>query len=118
MLPHIKRYEPPKRRLRIRNIKRLIVSLILIVLAFLAIIIPRQGTSQVEFVEYQVGYGDTYWGIAQQLQKRGYKPNTDVRNVIDELIRKSGIMAHELKESDIIYIPDLEVISDGRSKMD
>ena len=110
MLPVIRRYEPPiKRRLRIRNKKRLIVSLILIVLAFLAIIIPRQGTSQVEFVEYQVKYGDTYWQIAKQLQQNGYRTKDDIRNIVDELIRKSGIKAHELKEGDIIQIPDLGV---------
>jgi len=48
MVPVIKEYEPPRRRLRIRNKKRLIVSLILIVLAFLTIIIPHQGTQSSE----------------------------------------------------------------------
>jgi len=111
------KYEPPKRRLRIRNKIRFIVSLI-ILFTVISILIPDKGTSQVEFTEYQVSYGDTYWGIAKELQKNGYRPRDDIRAIVDELVRKSGIMAHELKESDIIYIPDLEVISDGRSKMD
>ena len=108
MIPVIKEYEPPRRRLRIRNKKRLIVSLILIVLAFLAIIIPRQGTSQVSYKPYRVAYGDTYWGIAKQLQQAGYKPRVDIRMIVHELIQKSGIKAHELREGDTIFIPDME----------
>ena len=114
MLPYIKKYEPPKRRLRIRNKIRLTVSLILmltlIVLTFLAIIIPHQNqkTSQVNYKPYQVGYGDTYWGIAKQLQEQGYRPRADIRDIVHELVKKSGIKAHELKEGDIILIPDME----------
>ena len=108
MLPAIKRYEPPRRRLRIRNKTRLIVSLILIVLTFLAIITPRQGTSQVNYKPFKVSYGDTYWQIARQLQKQGYRPRADIRDIVHELVSKSGIRAHELKEGDIIFIPDIE----------
>ena len=108
MLPIIKRYEPARTRLRIRNKKRLMVSLILIVLTFLFIIIPHQGTSQVSYKPYKVGYGDTYWQIAKALQKQGYRARADIRDVVHELISKSGIPAHELKEGDIIYLPDFE----------
>ena len=108
MVPVIKEYEPARTRLRIRNKKRLIVSLMLIVLAFLAIIIPRQGTSQVSYKPYRVAYGDTYWGIAKQLQEQGYRSRADIRDVVHELISKSSIPAHELREGDTIYIPDLE----------
>ncbi len=108
MLPVTKEYEPPKRRLRIRNKKRLIVSLILLVLTFLVIIIPRQGTSQVNYKPFKVSYGDTYWQIAKQLQEEGYRPRADIRDIVHELVSKSGIRAHELKEGDIIFIPDME----------
>ena len=108
MVPVIKEYEPPRRRLRIRNKKRLIVSLILIVLAFLTIIIPHQGTNQVNYKPYRVAYGDTYWGIAKSLQEQGYRPTSDIRDVVHELVQKSGIKAHELREGDIIYLPDFE----------
>ena len=108
MVPVIKEYEPPRRRLRIRNKKRLMVSLILIVLAFLFIIIPHQGTSQVNYKPYRVSYGDTYWQIAKQLQEEGYRPRADIRDIVHELIQKSGIKAHELREGDIIYLPDFE----------
>ena len=108
MLPVTKEYEPARTRLRIRNKKRLIVSLILIVLTFLAIIIPRQGTSQVSYKPYRVAYGDTYWQIAKSLQEQGYRPRSDIRDVVHELIQKSGIKAHELREGDIIYLPDFE----------
>ena len=108
MVPVIKEYEPPRRRLRIRNKKRLIVSLILIVLAFLTIIIPHQGTNQVNYKPFKVSYGDTYWQIAKQLQKQGYRSRADIRMIVHELISKSGIKPHELKEGDTIYIPDLE----------
>lgn len=108
MVPVIKEYEPARTRLRIRNKKRLIVSLILIVLAFLTIIIPHQGTNQVNYKPYRVAYGDTYWGIAKQLQEQGYRSRADIRDVVHELISKSSIPAHELREGDTIYIPDLE----------
>ena len=108
MVPVIKEYEPPHRRLRIRNKKRLIVSLILIVLAFFVIIIPHQGTSQVNYKPFKVSYGDTYWQIAKQLQEEGYRPRADIRDIVHELISKSGIKPHELKEGDTIYVPDME----------
>jgi len=100
------KYEPPKRRLRIRNKIRFIVSLI-ILLAILATLIPEKGTSQVNYKPYRVAYGDTYWDIAKQLQQAGYKPRVDIRMIVHELIQKSGIKAHELKDGDIIYIPEL-----------
>ena len=108
MVPVIKEYEPPRRRLRIRNKIRLIVSLILIVLTFLAIIIPRQRTSQVNYKPFKVSYGDTYWQIAKQLQEQGYKPRADIRDIVHELVQKSGIKAHELKDGDTILIPDIK----------
>lgn len=108
MYPYIEDTKPARTRLRIRNKKRLIVSLILIVLAFLAIIIPRQGTSQVNYKPFKVSYGDTYWQIAKQLQKQGYRSRADIRMIVHELISKSGIKPHELKEGDTIYIPVME----------
>lgn len=108
MYPYIEDTKPARTRLRIRNKKRLMVSLILIVLAFLFIIIPHQGTNQVNYKPYRVAYGDTYWGIAKSLQEQGYRPRSDIRDVVHELVQKSGIKAHELREGDIIYLPDFE----------
>ena len=108
MLPVIKGYEPPKRRLRIKHKLRLTVFLLLIVCTLLAILIPKKGTSQVSYKPYRVAYGDTYWGIAKQLQQAGYKPRADIRDIVHELIQKSGIKAHELREGDIIFIPVME----------
>lgn len=105
MLPVITRYEPPKRRLRIRNKTRFVVCLI-ILLTIIAFLIPEKGTSQVNWKSYHVSYGDTYWGIAKELQKNGYRPRDDIRAIVDELVRKSGIMAHELREGDTILVPD------------
>lgn len=109
MYLYIEDTKPARTRLRIRNKKRFIVSLILIVLTFLAIIIPRHGTSQVNYKPFKVSYGDTYWGIAKQLQQAGYKPRADIRMIVHELIQKSGIKAHELREGDTIFIPVVEV---------
>ena len=108
MIPVTKEYEPARTRLRIRNKKRLIVSLMLILCTLLAIFIPRKGTSQVSYKPYRVAYGDTYWGIAKQLQQAGYKPRADIRDIVHELIQKSGIKAHELREGDTIFIPVME----------
>ena len=105
----IKEYEPARTRLRIRNKKRFIVSLMLILCTLLAILIPKKGTSQVSYKPYRVAYGDTYWGIAKQLQQAGYKPRADIRMIVHELIQKSGIKAHELREGDTIFIPVMEV---------
>ena len=107
MTPIIKEYEPPRRRLRIRSKKRLTVFLLIILLALLLIFIPKIGTSQVNYKPYTVGYGDTYWDIAKQLQAQGYKPRRDIREIVDELIKTSSIPAHELREGDTIYIPEL-----------
>lgn len=100
------KYEPPKRRLRIRNKLRFTVSLMLVLLALSIIFIPKQGTSNVNWKPYQVTYGNTYWGIARELQANGYRSKDDIRAVVDELVRKSGIMAHELREGDTILVPD------------
>jgi len=62
----------------------------------------------VNYKPYRVAYGDTYWGIAKQLQEQGYRSRADIRDVVHELISKSSIPAHELREGDTIYIPDLE----------
>ena len=108
MLPVIKGYEPPKWRLRIKHKLRLTVFLLLIVCTLLAILIPKKGTSQVSYKPYRVAYGDTYWQIAKQLQEQGYRPRADIRDIVHELIQKSGIKAHELKEGDTIFIPVME----------
>jgi len=84
------------------------MSLIIILLTLSAFLIPQKGTSQVEFVPYTVRYGDTYWHIAKELQRAGYRSNADIRDIIHELVSKSGIKAHELREGDIIFIPVVE----------
>ena len=81
---------------------------LVVVLTVLAILIPKKETSQVSYKPYRVAYGDTYWGIAKQLQQAGYKPKADIRMIVHELIQKSGIKAHELREGDTIFIPDME----------
>jgi len=100
--------EPPKRRLRVKNKIRFIVFILLVVLTILVFIIPRQGHSNSEYKPYKVAFGDTYWHIARQLQEAGYKPRADIREVVNELIQASGIPAHELKEGDIISVPNIE----------
>lgn len=105
---NIQLQEPPKRRLRIRNKRRFIVALILIVFTFLSFFIPKTGVGQVEYKPFKVAYGDTYWDIAKSLQEQGYRPRSDIRDVVHELVQKSGIKAHELREGDTILLPDLE----------
>lgn len=104
----IRLWEPPKRRLRIQSRTRFVVFVLVVVLTVLAILIPQKGTSQVSYKPYRVAYGDTYWQIAKQLQKQGYRPRADIRMIVHELISKSGIKPHELKEGDTIYIPVME----------
>ena len=80
------------------------------ILAILAVFIPRtKGHSNTEYKPYRVTFGDTYWHIAKELQKAGYKPQSDIREVVHELVELSGIKAHGLKEGDIIYVQCLEV---------
>jgi len=99
--------EPPKRRLRIKNWIHFILFTLIVVLVIITLFIPKGGHSSIEFKPYRVSYGDTYWGIAKELQKKGYKPQADIRDVVHELIQISGIPAHRLKDGDIIYVPDL-----------
>lgn len=107
-MPYIKRYEPVRCRLRIRNKRRLVVFLLLILLTFLAVFIPKTGVGQTNYKPFKVAYGDTYWQIAKELQEQGYKPRADIRSIVFEIVTESGIPAHELKEGDTIYIPDWE----------
>ncbi len=103
----------PRRRIRIRNRFRLVVFL-LIVFTIFVLIIPqihrffKSFKSIQEYIPYQVSYGDTYWDIAKKLQKQGYRSRTDIRDIVHELIQASGIPAHELKEGDIIFVPNIE----------
>jgi len=105
---YIQLWEPPKRRLRIKNKIRFMLFALVVLLTIIACFIPRRGTGQVSYKPYQVSYGDTYWGIAKELQKQGYRPKADIRDVVHELIELSGIPAHELKEGDIIFVPNIE----------
>lgn len=100
--------EPPKRRLRIKNKTRFVLFVAILIITILVIFIPKESRSNIEYKPYKVGFGDTYWGIAQELQEAGYRPWADIRDVVHELVEMSGIPAHELREGDIIYIPDLK----------
>lgn len=107
MISYIKEYKPVRRRLHIKNKLRLTLFLAVLVCAILIIFIQQRGASQSNYKPYQVKFGDTYWQIAKELQEQGYKPRADIRSIVDELIRESGIPAHKLKEGDTIYLPDV-----------
>ena len=107
MIPCVK-YEPPRRRLRIKNKLRMVLFPLLILCILMAFLIPDKEVGQTNYTSLQVRYGDTYWQIARDLQKQGYKAKDDIRRVVYELTQKSGIPAHELKEGDTIYIPSME----------
>ena len=98
--------ELPHQQLHIRNKKKFTIFLLLILCTSFAIFIPKLTKSEINYQKYTVAYGDTYWQIAKSLQKQGYKSRADVREIVGELISKSGIKAHELKAGDMIYIPD------------
>jgi len=108
MISYIEDTKPPRRRLRIRNKFRFIFILLLVICTVSTFFIHRIAQSQTAYRPYQVRFGDTYWDIAKQLQAQGYKPRRDIREIVDELIRASGIPAHQLREGDTIYIPVLE----------
>ena len=105
MIPYIKEFEPPRRRLRIRSKIRFIIFLTIILFTLFTLLIHSIGESQTIYKPYKVRYGETYWDIARQLQAQGYKPKADIRSIVHEIIETSGIPAHELKEGDTILIP-------------
>lgn len=108
MMAPIKYVPPLKRRYRIKNKKRFTAFIVIVIISILAVVMPTRTDSQVSYRPYEVAYRDTYWDIAKKLQAKGYKANKDIRIVVDELIKVSGIPAHELMEGDTIYIPDIE----------
>lgn len=107
MYPYIEDTKPVRSRLRIGNKRRLIIFLLLLLFTLLSIFIPKKGTSQEKYREYQVGYKETYWSIAKRLQEAGYKPRADIRNIVTELTEASDIPAHELQAGDTILIPEV-----------
>lgn len=107
MLPLTKEYKPSCRRLSIKNKIRITIILLLILCTLSTILIHRAVNSQTIYIPYKVRYGETYWGIANELQQAGYKPFADIRAIVHELVTESGIPAHQLKEGDTILIPDL-----------
>ncbi len=106
MMAPIKYVPPLKRRYRIKNKKRFIIFLIIISLPIMAIMIPVETDSQIIYRPYEVRYGEYYWHVAKRLQDEGY--DKDIRDIVDELQKVSGIPSCELKEGDTILIPDLE----------
>jgi hypothetical protein len=67
---------PPKRRLRIQNKLRVSVFMSVLIIALLVLFIPSKTDGHVAYKPYKVGYGDTYWHIAKDLQKNGSYPHT------------------------------------------
>lgn len=100
--------EPITSRLRIKNKVRFTLFTALIIITILAAFMPAKQEQQIEYRPYIVGYGDTYWQLAREAQDNGYRE--DIRIIVDEMIEKTGIQPHELKEGDIVWIP--EVISE------
>lgn len=101
--------EPPKqRRLRVKNKTRFVLFVAILIITILVIFMPKESRSNIEYKPYKVGFGDTYWGIAKELQKAGYRSGADIRDIVHELVELSGIPAHELREGDIILVPITE----------
>src|SRR5699024_4179947 len=110
---HVKK-ELPATQLRIKNKTRLTLCVSIVIRTILAALMPRPKPQQIEYRPYKVGYGDTYWQLARKAQDNGY--NADIRIIVDEMTERSGIKAHELKEGDTIFIP--EVITDDETAID
>ena len=106
--------EPITSRLRITNKARFVLFVSILIITILAAFIPAQKEQQIEYKPYVVGYGDTYWQLARKAQNNGY--NADIRIIVDRMVERSGIKAHELKEGDTIFIPDMEEDINGKSK--
>lgn len=97
--------EPITSRLHIKNKTRFVLFSTLIIITILAAFMPVQKEQQIEYKPYVVSYGDTYWQLARKAQNDGYK--ADIRIIIDRMVERSGIKAHELKEGDTIFIPEV-----------
>lgn len=95
----------PKRQLLIKNKARFTLFIGILIITILAAFITAQKEQQIDYRSYVVSYGDTYWQLARKAQENGY--NADIRVIIDEMIEKTGIQPHELKEGDIVWIPEI-----------
>lgn len=89
---------------RVKDTKKfaLFIATLFIILIVL-ITTGRPDKVQIEYRPYTVSYKETYWGLARKAQEKGL--NKDIRDIVDEMIEKSGIMAHDLKAGDTIWIP-------------
>lgn len=59
-------------------------------------------TPEVEnFINYQVSYGDTIWGIAEKYNNT----ETDIRFVIDEICSKNKLKSDVITEGQVLLIP-------------
>lgn len=104
---HVKK-ELPATQLRIKNKARFTLFTAILIITIFAAFMPVQKQQQIEYKPYVVGYGDTYWQLARKAQDNGY--NADIRIIVDRMVERSGIKAHELKEGDTIFIPDMEEV--------
>lgn len=96
-----------KRQIKIKSKFRFIFFVLVLLTIITILCWPRTSCSNTEYQPYRVAFGDTYWNIAKELQKAGYKPNADIREIVHELVQQSGTKAHQLREGDIIYVPKI-----------
>jgi hypothetical protein len=89
--------------MRINKLKIARFIVFLIILALLAVKAFSMPQKQVEYVEYCIASGETYWSVAEQYQDRsGYR---DIRRFVFEIEKVTGIGAGELRPGDMILIP-------------
>lgn len=103
--------EPITSRLRIKNKARFTLFVSILIITLFVAFMPAE-KQNIIYRKYQVEYGDTYWQLAREAQDNGYKK--DIREIVDEMIERSGIHAYDLKEGDTVWMPEVVEISDKK----
>lgn len=92
-----------KRRYRLKNKKRFVASILLVILVVFTFLYftSAYGYKEVSYISVYVNKGDTLWDIAKK-----YKRNGDIREYIKEIKRINNLKSGTIYEGDILMVPN------------
>lgn len=97
------------RKLNIKRIRRLILTIVVLVILLLAFIHSTTlSYKEVEYSELYVCRGDTLWEIAKSEQKNNeYYKGKDIREIIYDIKKVNNLTSPDLSINQKLLIPSL-----------